>query len=206
MPQTWAVVVGKLMIDPIYWFYLFWLPSYFSSRFNMDMGRLSWELMAIYGATIVGSIGGGYVSSTLIKRGWDVLKARMITLLLFGSVELSVLFIPHLSDKWAVVGLISFAAAVHQAWATNVFTLASDLFPKSRVSSVVGIAGMGGAIGGIAFPLVVGVILDHYKLLGNIGDGYNIIFTVCGLTYLVAWVIMFLLARRKPIEKVSIHK
>jgi ACS family hexuronate transporter-like MFS transporter len=196
MPQTWAVVVGKLLIDPIYWFYLFWLPSYFSTTFQLDLTRLSWELMLIYTATIVGSVGGGYLSSLLIRKGWDVVKARMATLLLFAVIELSVISIQFLSGIWAVVALIGFAAAVHQAWATNVFTLASDMFSKGSVSSVVGIAGMGGALGGILFPLFIGILLDHYKILGNISVGYNIIFTVCGLTYLFAWTIMYVFVRK----------
>jgi ACS family hexuronate transporter-like MFS transporter len=196
MPETWAVVTGKLLIDPIYWFYLFWLPSYFSATYQLDMTKMSWELMSVYGATIIGSIGGGVLSSWLINRGWAVVKARMTTLLIFAVVELSVISVPFVSGLWTVVFLISFAAAVHQAWSTNVFTLASDMFPKGAVSSVVGIAGMGGGIGGIVFPLFVGILLDHYKVHGNLAGGYNVIFTVCGLTYLVAWGIMFLFVRK----------
>ena len=100
-------------------------------------------------------------------------------------------------SKWIAVALISIAVAVHQAWATNVFTLASDMFPKEAVSSVVGIGGMAGAVGGILFPMLVGQLLDHFKALGNLSAGYNILFTICGLTYLVAFGIIHLLTRKQ---------
>lgn len=195
-PQTWAYITGKGLIDPIFWFFLFWLPSYFSATFHLDMKKLSPELMLIYAATTVGSIGGGYLSSLLIKKGWSSLKARKGVLLLCAVLELSILFTRFATNVWMAVGLISFAVALHQAWATNVFTLASDLFPRQTVSSVVGIGGMAGAAGGILFPLLVGSLLDHYKALGNLSGGYNILFTLCGCTYLVAWVIIHLLTRK----------
>jgi ACS family hexuronate transporter-like MFS transporter len=194
-PQTWAYITGKGLIDPIYWFFLFWLPSYFASTFHLDLKKPSLELMLIYTATTVGSIGGGYLSSWLIRRGWPTLKARKTVILAFAVLELSVILIQFATDVWVAVGLISFAVALHQAWATNVFTLPSDLFPKQAVSSVVGIGGMAGAVGGILFPILIGDLLDTYKAAGNIGAGYNIIFTICGCTYLIAWVIIHLLTR-----------
>jgi ACS family hexuronate transporter-like MFS transporter len=99
------------------------------------------------------------------------------------------------TNVWVAVGLISLAVAVHQAWATNVFTLASDLFPKQAVSSAAGIAGMAGAVGGIFFPMLVGSLLDSYKAAGNLAGGYNLLFTICGCTYLVAWALIHLLTR-----------
>lgn len=196
-PQTWAVIAGKLFIDPIYWFFLFWLPSYFSSTFALDLTKPSPELMIIYAATTAGSIGGGYLSSLLIKRGWTVLKARKTALLIFGVLEISIILAQFASSVWMAVALISLAVAVHQAWATNIFTLASDLFPKTMVSSVVGISGMAGAIGGILFPMLVGHLLDSYKLDDNLTGGYNLLFTICGSTYLlVLWIIHLL--TRKP--------
>lgn len=198
-PQTWAFVTGKFFIDPIFWFFLFWLPSYFSSTFNLDLTKISPELMIIYGATTVGSIGGGYMSSLLIKKGWATLKARKGSLLLFALIELVIMIAiaTLVTDKWVAVGLISIAVAVHQAWATNIFTMASDMFPKEVVSSVVGIGGMTGAIGGILFPILVGYLLDLYKAGGNLTGGYNLLFTICGVTYLFAWVIIHLLTRKK---------
>ena len=195
-PQTWALIVGKGLIDPIYWFFLFWLPSYFSTTFNLDLKKPSLELMLIYLATTVGSIGGGYLSSQLIRRGWQVLKARKTVLLGIALLEISVISIQFVTDVWVAVGLISLAVALHQAWATNIFTMASDLFPRQTVSSVVGIAGMAGSVGGIFFPLLVGTLLDNYKAVGNLTGGYNVLFTICGCTYLTAWLLIHSLTRR----------
>ncbi|AEI51329.1 MFS transporter [Runella slithyformis] len=194
-PQTWAYITGKGLIDPIYWFFLFWLPSYFASTFSLDLKKPSLELMLIYTATTVGSISGGWFSSQLIRRGWPVVKARKTVILVIAFLELSVLLIQFATDVWVAVGLISFAVALHQAWATNVFTLPSDLFPKQAVSSIVGIGGMAGAVGGILFPMLIGSILDTYKAAGNLAGGYHIIFTICGCTYLIAWGIIHLLTR-----------
>ena len=194
-PQTWALIIGKGLIDPIYWFFLFWLPSYFSSTFQLDLTKPSWGLIIIYIATTVGSIGGGYLSSRLIKRGWPTLKARKTVLIIVAVLEVSIILVQFATDAWMAFGLISIAVALHQAWATNVFTMASDLFPKQAVSSAVGIAGMAGAVGGIFFPMLVGSLLDTYKTAGNLAGGYNILFTICGFTYLVAWIIIHLLTQ-----------
>ena len=196
LPQTWAFITGKALIDPIFWFFLFWLPSYFSSTFSLDVSKPSLELMIIYAATTVGSIGGGYLSSLLIKKGWPVLRARKASLLVFAALEISIILAQFATGAWMAVALISLAVAVHQAWATNVFTIASDLFPTEAVGSVVGIGGMAGAVGGMVFPLLVGTLLDAYKAGGNITAGYNVLFTICGLTYLVAWTIIHLLTRK----------
>ena len=203
LPQTWALITGKGLIDPIYWFFLFWLPSYFSSTFQLDLKKVSLELILIYTATTIGSIGGGYLSSALIQRGWPVLKARKTVLLVFGVLELSIIFAQFATDVWVAVGLISLAVAVHQAWATNVFTMASDLFPKQAVSSAAGIAGMAGAVGGIGFPMLVGSLIDSYKAAGNLAGGYNILFTICGCTYLVAWTIIHLLTRKPTVVQLE---
>jgi ACS family hexuronate transporter-like MFS transporter len=202
-PQTWALIAGKGLIDPIFWFFLFWLPSYFSSTFSLDLKRPSLQLMVIYAATTVGSIGGGYVSSWLIKKGWPTLRARKVALLAFAILEISIILAQFATSAWMAVGLISLAVAVHQAWATNVFTMASDLFPTDAVSSVVGIGGMAGAVGGILFPIVVGSLLDAYKAAGNLVGGYNLLFTMCGSTYLVALIIIHLLTRKGNKVKLS---
>ncbi|GAB4006027.1 MFS transporter [Spirosoma migulaei] len=203
LPQTWALITGKGLIDPIYWFFLFWLPSYFSSSFQLDLKKPSLELMLIYTATTVGSIGGGALSSWLIKRGWPTLKARKLVLLVFAFLELSIILTQFATSVWVAVGLISLAVAVHQAWATNVFTLASDLFPKQAVSSAAGIAGMAGAVGGILFPILVGSLLDTYKAAGNLAGGYNVLFTVCGCTYLIAYGIIHLLTRNPKVVHIN---
>lgn len=195
-PQTWAIIAGKLLIDPIYWFFLFWLPAYLSSSFNLDLTKLSPELIIIYGATTVGSIGGGYFSSLLIRKGWLAVKARKFVLLVIAVLEVSIFFTQFVSNIWAVVLIISAAVALHQAWATNIFTLASDLVSKTSVGSVVGIAGMAGAVGGILFPMLIGYLLDLYRLKGNITGGYNILFTICSVSYLTAWVLIHFLTKK----------
>lgn len=198
-PQTWALITGKGLIDPIFWFFLFWLPSYFSSTYSLDLKKPSPELIIIYGATTIGSVLGGYFSSLLIKRGWKVMRARKTALFLFAVMELSIIMAQYTTAAWMAVGIISLAVAVHQAWATNIFTMASDMFPSEAVGSVTGIAGMAGAVGGILFPLVVGFLLDSYKASGNLTGGYNVLFTICGLTYLSAWSIIHLLTRKHAV-------
>jgi ACS family hexuronate transporter-like MFS transporter len=143
------------------------------------------------------------MSSVLVKKGWPVMKARKISLLAIAIAELSVIIVQFAPNAWTAVALISFAVAIHQAWATNIFTVASDLFPSEAVSSVVGIGGMAGAVGGILFPMLVGSLLDSYKAAGNITAGYNLLFTLCGFTYLVAWTIIHLLTRKAEKLKLS---
>jgi ACS family hexuronate transporter-like MFS transporter len=201
--QTWAFITGKALIDPIFWFFLFWLPSYFSSTFELDLKKPSLELMIIYAATTFGSIAGGYFSSLLIKRGWPTIKARKTALFIFAILEFSVILARFTTDAWMAVAIISLAVAVHQAWATNVFTIASDMFPTEAVSSVVGIGGMAGAAGGILFPILVGSLLDSFKASGNLTGGYNLIFFICGLTYMTAWLIIHLLTRKFKVVRLS---
>ncbi|MFO7256355.1 MAG: MFS transporter [Bacteroidota bacterium] len=202
-PQTWAFLFGKFFIDPIFWFFLFWLPSYFASAFKLDLTRPSPELMIIYGATTLGSIYGGYLSSYMIRRGMAVIKARKTALLIFAVIELSILSAQFVTNIWVAVAIISLVVAVHQAWATNVFTLASDMFPREAVSSVVGIGGTAGAIGGMMFPILVGYLLDTYKAAENLPGGYNVLFTLCGVTYLVTWCIIHFLTRNRDRVEMS---
>jgi MFS transporter, ACS family, hexuronate transporter len=202
-PQTWALITGKGLIDPIFWFFLFWLPSYFSSAYSLDLKKPSPELIIIYAATTIGSILGGYFSSFLIMRGWSVMKARKTALFIFAVLELSIILAQYTTAAWMAVGIISLAVAVHQAWSTNVFTMASDMFPTEAVSSAVGIAGMAGAVGGILFPILVGYLLDSYKAAGNLTGGYNLLFTICGFTYLSAWTIIHLLTRKHAVVRLN---
>jgi ACS family hexuronate transporter-like MFS transporter len=190
--QTWAFFFGKFLTDPIWYFFLFWLPSYFSSTFNLDLKKPSLPLVLVYTATTVGSIGGGYLSSWFIKRGIPVFKARKTAMFIFALCVLPIFGARYATNIWQAVGLISLAAAAHQAWSANIFTTVSDIFPKQAVSSVVGIGSMAGAVGGIFFPMLIGAILETYKEAGNITAGYNIIFTICACAYLVAWLTMHL--------------
>lgn len=203
LPQTWAFITGKLLLDPVYWFFMFWLPSYFSSVFKLDMAKLSPELAMIYVMTIAGSIGGGYVSSWLIKRGWPTLKARKTVLLIFAVLELTIISAQFVSNIWGVVAILSFTLAVHQAWSTNIFTLVCDLFPKQVVGSVTGIGATSGAIGGMLFPLAIGYILDRYKESGDVTEGYHLLFVLCSFMYLIAWTIIHFLTKSAKVVDLS---
>ncbi|WP_338876241.1 MFS transporter [Spirosoma sp. SC4-14] len=201
--QTWAFVFGKMLTDPIWWFFLFWLPSYFSTTFNLDLKKPSLPLVIVYTATTIGSIGGGYLSSYLIRRGWTVFRARKTTMFIFALCVVPIVAARYATDIWQAVALISLAAAAHQAWSANIFTTASDVFPKKAVSSVIGIGGTAGSIGGVLFPMLVGWILDTYKEAGNLNGGYNLIFIICGSAYLVAWAIMHFFTPRMEMVKLD---
>lgn len=198
--QTWAFFMGKFLTDPIWWFFLFWLPGYFSDTYKLDLTKPGWPLVIVYSATTVGSIGGGYLSSFLIKSGWTVQRARKMSMLFFAFCVVPIMTIRYFNSEWAIIGLISLAAAAHQAWSANIFTTASDMFPKRAVSSVVGIGGMAGSIGGVLFQPLVGMILDYFEKLGDKTVGYNIIFLICGFAYLLAWLVMhFLIGKRTTV-------
>jgi len=201
VPQTWAFIIGKFLTDPIWWFFLFWLPSYFSSTFNLDLTKPSLQLGIIYLATTIGSIGGGYLSSWFIKKGWSVFKARKMSMLIFALCVIPIMAARFTTNIWSAVALISLAAAAHNAWSANIFTMVSDMFPKRAISSVIGIGGMAGSVGGILFPLLIGHLLDVYKHKGDITLGYNILFLICGSTYLLAWImIQFLTSKKEPVK------
>ncbi|TAE59945.1 MAG: MFS transporter, partial [Bacteroidetes bacterium] len=193
---TWAFVFGKLLTDPIWWFFLFWLPSYFATTFQLDLKKPSLPLVIVYTATTLGSIGGGYLSSWFIQRGWTPFRARKTAMLMFAVAVLPIMAAQFATSLWQAVALISLAAAAHQAWSANMYTTASDVFPKKAISSVIGIGGMAGSVGGILFPLLVGRLLDFYKAAGDIGDGYDILFVISGLAYLLAWGMMHLFTPR----------
>ncbi|HEY4064898.1 MAG TPA: MFS transporter [Puia sp.] len=192
--QTWAFVFGKFLTDPIWWFFLFWLPGYFNDTFKLDLSKPGWPLVIVYSCTTIGSIGGGYLSGYLIRKGWPIYKARKTVMLIFAICVLPIVTARFFNNMWIIVALISLAAAAHQAWSANIFTTASDMFPKKALSSVVGIGGMAGSIGGIIFQPLVGLLLDYFTKQGNKTLGYNIIFLICGLAYLVAWVTMHFFA------------
>ncbi|MEJ7767445.1 MAG: MFS transporter [Chitinophagaceae bacterium] len=200
--QTWTFVVGKFMTDPIWWFFLFWLPGYFSDTFNLDLTKPGWPLVIVYTACTFGSIGGGYFSSALVKRGWPIYKARKLAMLVFAVLVLPIVTARYLDNIWALVALISLATAAHQAWSANIFTTASDMFPKRAVSSVVGLGGMAGSIGGILFQPLVGMILDYFDKTGDKTVGYNIIFVICGVAYLLAWVMMHFLSPKMKVVNI----
>lgn len=192
--QTWAFIAGKFFTDPIWFFFLFWLPSYFASYFHLNLKEPSIPLVLVYAGTMVGSIGGGYLSSWLIRKGWPVYKARKTALLIAAFCVVPIVVTRFAADMWVVVGLITLSVAANQAWSANVFAIVPDMFPKKAVSSVVGLGGMAGAIGSVLFPIFIGYILDFYKNAGNIVTGYNVIFLVCSSSFLVAWLAIHFLA------------
>lgn len=190
MKQTWAFIIGKFFTDPIWYFFAFWLPSYFSSTFHLDLKKPNLPLILVYFGATIGAVGGGYLSSKLIKKGWPVYKARKIALFASALAVLPIIATRYTDDMWTVVALIALAIAGNAAWSANIFTIVSDMMPKKAVSSVIGIGGMAGAVGGVLFPMMIGGILDYYKSINNITAGYNIIFIFCGLSFLLAWLLI----------------
>ncbi|UFH54631.1 MFS transporter [Spirosoma sp. KNUC1025] len=193
----WGFMSGKLLTDPIWWFFLFWLPSYLSNIYHLDLKKLGAPLIVIYLAATIGSVGGGWLSSTLIKKGWNPTRARQWAMALFAICVTPVMFISQLSNLWPVIAILSLAVAAHQAWSANIFTVAADQFPKQVLSRVVGLGTMAGTLGGAVFPLLVGRILDHYKALGSLSEGYYIIFYIAGLAYLIAWSMLYIFVFRR---------
>jgi ACS family hexuronate transporter-like MFS transporter len=198
LKQTWAFIAGKFFTDPIWFFFLFWLPSYFNTHFSLDLKKPSLPLVIVYAGTMIGSIGGGYLSSWLIKKNWPVYKARKMALLVSAICVIPIIATMFTTNMWLVVAMISLSVAANQAWSANIFAIVPDMFPKNAISSVVGLGGMAGAIGSFLFPLFIGFILDLYKNAGNIVAGYNIIFIVCGSSFLVAWIIIHWLTPKMP--------
>ncbi len=194
--QTWAFSIGKLLTDPIWWFYLFWLPDFLESQYGLKGTAIALPVAAVYSLSVIGSIGGGWVPLKLISKNWPVFRARKTSMLMYAFLVLPILFAQYLGtiNMWLAVLVIGIAAAAHQAWSANIFTTVSDMFPKHTVGSVTGIGGMFGAIGGILLSLLVQKnLFVHYRAIGKIEIAYYIMFAVCALSYLLAWFIMHLL-------------
>jgi MFS transporter, ACS family, hexuronate transporter len=192
--ETWAYAIAKFLIDPIWWFYLFWLPDFLSKNYHFDIksSSVAWfaiglPLVIIYLISDVGSVIGGFVSSNLIKRGYSVNIARKVTLFIFALCVLPIFFVTQVTNMWAAVLIIGIATAAHQAFSANVYTLPSDMFPRSAVASVIGIGGMVGAIGGMIFAKTVGAILQAT-------GSYHILFIIAGSVYLIAVLMVHLLS------------
>ena len=207
--QTWSFFVGKLMTDGIWWFYLFWLPDYLVKQFHMKIHDTMWPTFIVYGIAIIGSVYGGSIPMTLMKRGLPVYKARMTAMFLIALCPLAVVSTQYFGDvgrfgdmaKYYAVAVICFGAAAHQAWSANLFTTVSDMFPKTAVGSVTGIGAMAGGLGGVIVQLIAGTLTDTYKNTPQ--TAYLIMFVICALSYLVAWSGMKLLVpRHKPITDV----
>ena len=188
--QTWAFIVGKFMADPVWWFYLYWLPKFLDTRYGVKLAQVAAPLIVVYLLADAGSVGGGWFSSALIKRGWSVNRARKTAMLTMALLIVPTTLVSRAPTMWSAVLLVGVALAAHQAWSANVYTLASDMFPKSAVGSVVGIGAFGGAMGGVLFQRITGRVLQAN------GSDYTPIFIVCGLAYVSAWLIIHLLAPR----------
>lgn len=185
--QTWAFAIGKFMTDPIWWLYLFWIPDFLQRNHGLDLKSIGLPIVVIYLVADIGSIGGGWLSSSLLKRGWTANAARKTTMLICALCVVPIIFASKASNLWVAVILVGIAAAAHQGWSANIFTLTSDMFPRRAVGSVVGIGGMAGAVGGMVISLVVGEILQRT-------GSYVPVFIIAGFAYLSALLVIHLLA------------
>src|SRR5271167_366757 len=149
--QTWAFAIAKFLTDPIWWFYLFWLPSYFSAKFNLNLSHLGLPLIIVYNMSAIGSIGGGWLPAPFRKLGLSPTYARLAAMLVCALLVVPIFSATSVKSEWAAIALISLAAGAHQGWSANLFTTSSDMFPRSAVGAVVGIGGMAGAAGGAPF-------------------------------------------------------
>jgi len=192
--QTWAIVIGKFMTDPIWWFYLYWVGKFLNARFGLTLVKLGLPLVAVYVIADVGSIGGGWISSALIKRGRTVNRGRKAVMLGCALSVVPVIGANQVRGLWSAVLIIGLAASAHQAWSANIFTFASDMFPKKAVGSVTGLGGMAGAVGGMLFATLAGHILEWT-------GSYLILFLISGSVYLLALgIIQLLVPRLEPVK------
>lgn len=201
--QTWAFALGKFLTDGVWWFYLFWLPDFLKEQYGLSSTQIAVPVALVYTIAAVGSIFGGWLPMNFIRKGLPVFRARKTSMLIYAVCAVPVVMAQLLGDysMWFAVSIIGFAAAAHQAWSANIFTTVSDMFPKCSVGSVTGIGGMAGGLGGILISKSAGYLFDHYKGLGTIETGYYIMFVICGLSYLAAWLVMhFLVPRMKRVE------
>jgi ACS family hexuronate transporter-like MFS transporter len=196
--QTWAFVLGKTITDPIWWFYLFWLPKFLHETHGVTLTGLGPPLVAIYLAADFGSIGGGWLSSSLLKRGWNVNRARKGTMLICALCVAPVLFVSQVKGLWPAVAIIGLATAAHQGWSSNLFTLVSDMFPRRAVASVVGLGGFGGAVGGLCIAWLVSHLLQWTH-------SYVVVLFMAGSAYIFALLVIQVLAPRlEPVQLDSV--
>jgi ACS family hexuronate transporter-like MFS transporter len=197
--QTWAFSIGKFMTDPIWWIYLFWLPDFLKKNYAIDLKNVGLPLIIVYLIADVGSVAGGWMSSAMIKRGVPINRARKIAMLICALAVVPVVFASKASNVWIAVLLVGIAAAAHQGWSCNLFTTASDMFPRRAVGSVVGIGGMAGAIGGMLVSTVVGYILQFT-------GSYLPILIIAGSAYLIALLVFHLLVPNlepAPVDEIA---
>jgi ACS family hexuronate transporter-like MFS transporter len=194
--QTWAYALGKFMIDPIWWFFLFWLPSFFAQEHGLNLLTFGLPLAAIYIISDVGSVGGGWLSSKLIHRGWSVNKARKTAMLVCALCVPPVMLAPGVESVWGAVLLIGLATAAHQGFSANLYTIPSDLFPRKAVGAIIGIGGTIGAVGGMFMAKFTGWVLDAT-------GSYMPMFVIAGSSYLLALLVIHLLVPRMEEAKLG---
>ena len=201
--QTWSFIIAKFLTDPVWWFFLIWLPDYFNKTKGLDIKKLGLPLVTIYVIVTVLSIAGGWLANALVRRGWSNNRTRKTCMFLFALAVLPILLVKG-AGLWGAVVLIGIAGAAHQAWSANLFTTVSDMFPKRTVASVIGLGGMAGSIGGILFPVYSGRLLDRFTASGEVNTGYAILFGICGAAYLLAFGLSHLCAPRfEPIRELE---
>ena len=195
-PQTWAFFMGKFLTDGVWWFLLFWLPDYLRKQFGMTGEQVMWPTFIVYGIAIFGSTFGGSIPLFLINKGMSVYKARMTAMLIIALFPVLLLLTQYFGNKATfgsyapilAISVICIGAAAHQAWSANLFTTVSDMFPKRAVGSVTGIGSMAGGIGGFVIQQMAGRLTDYYSASPKIA--YSIMFAVCALAYIIAWLII----------------
>jgi MFS transporter, ACS family, aldohexuronate transporter len=193
--ETWSFVVAKFLTDPVWWFFLIWLPDFFRTTRGLDI-KQSWVLLVtIYSIVTVLSVAGGWLTGHLQDLGWSVTRSRKAGMLLFALLVVPIVVVTRVGD-WSAVLLIGLAASAHQAWSATLFTTVSDIFPKKDVATVIGLGGMAGSLGGMLFPWLTGRLLDHFHAVGNVTHGYAILFAICASAYLIAFALHHLLAPR----------
>lgn len=200
--QTWAFFFGKFLTDPVWWFFMFWLPAFLegeNARHIADGQEdkvIAWPfaVAVVYTVSTLGSVLGGWLPKKFMNSGMDANKARKTAMFIYACFPLTILFASYLGEinTWFAVATIAIACSAHQAWSANIFTTVSDMFPKKAVASVTGIGGMAGSFGGMLVAWSAGLLLKHYTQLGAIEKGYSILFIVCALAYLIAWFVMHL--------------
>ena len=201
--QTWAYAIGKLLTDPVWWFYLFWLPDFLDKQYGLSKTDIALPLALAYTISAAGSIFGGWLPMWFIKKGWPVFRSRKTSMLIYAFFALPVLSAQYLGsiNMWFAILIIGLAMAAHAAWSANIYTTVSDMFPKNSTASVTGIGGMFGALGGILIARGAGKLFDHYKETGDPQAGYLIMFIICSVAYLTAWLIMHrLVPKMKKID------
>jgi ACS family hexuronate transporter-like MFS transporter len=195
--QTWAFFLGKVITDPIWWFYLYWLPGFLNARYGLSITRMGLPLLVVYGLCTVGSVFGGWLPAQFMKLGWTLNRARKIAMLLYALAIVPIVLIGNTQTLWQAIGLICLATAAHQAWSANLFTLASDMFPRRAVASVVGIGACGGSLAMMFISLFIGFVLQMTH--GN----YLPVFVLAGFGYLLAIMFIHLLAPRLEMARID---